>query len=465
MTATERRQTIFWLFASLLTSIFSLNCQSFWIDECVSAELASLTSLRDVWERAYDYMQSDIQMPLYVFYSWCWEKIFGSGELILRASNIPWLFLGGYFLRKKPYALVLYLLSPFVIYYVGEFRVYAMQMAGGVWVASVLFGGNRREGDGINLNSFYFSSLLLCSASLTSALWSVGAFCSLLFMEKDRLKTPDFLKTTVKWAGPFIILGGYYFFTVFLGANPARFSSLAIMNILMSCYEIAGAAGLGPGRREARESLASVLPFIPYLCLFAFIVIPAFFVSFRQWGKKYGRRDVIGLMIAVGLPFVFLAIMNEVRDFRFSGRHTAPLFGYYIIVLTYWFTTGTWSQWNWMKRGLYICVCALFLFSSFQIRFAQRFLRDDYRGAVSYANGIASKGGSVVILANGSGIDYYTPDVRILPRDEMWINFPDEVLFNRPSDYDRGGFIKKLKATGKYEERYFSPGFKILVRQ
>jgi len=63
-------------------------------------------------------------------YLWGWVHLFGDSEVAVRASNLPWFFIGflsiAHFLRRRPSlrntALLIFCVHPFVVYYLNEAR-------------------------------------------------------------------------------------------------------------------------------------------------------------------------------------------------------------------------------------------------------------------------------------------------------------------------------------------------------
>lgn len=453
----------FWLIATLVAGLISINSQSFWIDESVSARISSFASLKEVWRDLVDANASDIQKPLYVLYSWCWEKSFGHSEILLRASNIPLLFIGGWFFRNSPLKLLLFLSSPLIVYYTGEFRAYLFLATVSVWVAHQLF-IKRDENGNISIHGFFASTLLLCSISMIGVVWAIGAFLAFLLIIKDQFKKTVFWKATLTWSIPFLLLASYYFCILINGSNPTVIPSSIIVNILQSAYEIAGFTGMGPGRYEARENMVSALPWIPSLLFFGVVIGTAFMFSFRKWIKDANKNTIFAFFIAVVTPFILLSIMSLSRDFRFSGRHCTPLFGYYIIILTYCFNPPV-RLWSRSKKILYSGTLLLFIISSLNVRFHQRFERENYKLAVEYTNSQLSAGKNIIWIAIRDGADWYGLNPKALyNNNDNWAN-AQEIIYSRPDLFPREkAIIDQLLKSGNYTESYFCQGFKLIKK-
>lgn len=101
----------FYLFLSFF---FSLNNQSFWIDECCTALCAMQQGMEGCWKKICEIGGSDAQMAFYYYLLFLWHHLTGAeSEWMLRLFNIFWVFLSSWFFRKESKALVILLISPF----------------------------------------------------------------------------------------------------------------------------------------------------------------------------------------------------------------------------------------------------------------------------------------------------------------------------------------------------------------
>ena len=91
-----RKQTYYLAIGALalLVGALAVTNQSLWIDEGSAALKAMEPSLGGWWHNLRTEGNSNLQLIGELFYLWGWEKIFGSSEIALRASNIPF-FAGG----------------------------------------------------------------------------------------------------------------------------------------------------------------------------------------------------------------------------------------------------------------------------------------------------------------------------------------------------------------------------------
>ena len=167
---------------ALAVGSVAVSSQSFWIDETMTAKIASQATISEWWRSLSSSKFSDIQMPSYMFYVWAWAKIFGCSEWWLRASNVPWLVLGFLAIpRHQVYYLLALATSPFIWYYLDEARPYIMQISaslillGSLWRWLELPDRNpdgRREK--ILAGCFCFGLVALSSSSLLGMIWAAA---------------------------------------------------------------------------------------------------------------------------------------------------------------------------------------------------------------------------------------------------------------------------------------------------
>src|SRR3982751_5499296 len=169
------------LACSAVVAAFAITNQSLWIDEANAAMKAVQPSLGAWWDTLVTEKGSDLQMPLYMFYLWAWEKIAGHSEVALRFANIPWLLAAHYALFRtarrrelKPWPLLLITsVNPFLWFYMNEARPYVMQYAGSCLVicalSEFLNGSPRRDYDDGTSSALWFltaGTILLGGSSM-----------------------------------------------------------------------------------------------------------------------------------------------------------------------------------------------------------------------------------------------------------------------------------------------------------
>src|ERR1700747_1796396 len=75
--------------AFLAISLLAVSHESFWIDEFGSLYFAGQPSIKAMWQELLRSRWPELQAPLYMLYSWCWQRIFGPGEWVMRFAGVP----------------------------------------------------------------------------------------------------------------------------------------------------------------------------------------------------------------------------------------------------------------------------------------------------------------------------------------------------------------------------------------
>jgi hypothetical protein len=411
-------------------------------------------------------------MPLYMFGVWVYAKLFGASEIALRAFNVPW-FLGGAIAfiksfsgKERAAAFVVIVLSPFVWYYLGEARPYAMQLGGSLMVVAALRVMSRGMG-AITHNWFIVFCLgLIClgGSSLTGMIWAASASAMLVAL----LGFYESLSLIWRWTGvsmativSLLFLGVFYFGTLMIGARASTLGGTNLTNIGFAIYELGGFTGLGPGRLELRrmgvEALRSHLPWLlTYGMVLMFIAAAGIAAAIRLQNKR--RLVIMGL--GLFLPVAFLVGTGIVTHFRVLGRHLAPLEAVWLPGLALG-VAALWSQAGAWKRGVVVLFAALSLVSCLSLRFAERHARDDCRAAARLAQTHLAKGEMVWWSATDDGAEYYGLPLIRSPGSQKSALFvinpsagkiaslptPDLVVVSRPDTYDVNGAVANfLKA-------------------
>ena len=129
---------------SAAAGLMMVTSESLWIDEGQTLRFASQPSFPDLLTTLLHSIKSEAQMPLGMLASWAGAKVLGVGEWQLRAVNLLWLGLAGMAtgmsgrLLKLPALLLIFLIHPFLWFYVNEARPYAMQICAASWLVYVL---------------------------------------------------------------------------------------------------------------------------------------------------------------------------------------------------------------------------------------------------------------------------------------------------------------------------------------
>ena len=241
-----------WLVLSLLVCCFSLHDQSFWIDECCTALCALQPDMQECWAKICGIGGSDAQIAFYYYLLFLWHQVTGAeSEWGLRLFNVFWVLLAAWFFRKEPRALLILMVSPFLIYYTEELRPYILQIAASCGVSMLFYQVSR--GASVKFHALFGTLFFLCLTSLTGVAWALGFAAAFLVMATPQVGSRSFWKAVCWWMIPFAVLAGYYVYTLTLGARAVEISSSWMVNAGASAYELMGLTGWGPPRTELRQ--------------------------------------------------------------------------------------------------------------------------------------------------------------------------------------------------------------------
>lgn len=394
------------LFAAVVGAVF-ISSQSFWMDEGGPAFKSLMPTIGDWWNISMRLGGSDTQMPLYMFLLWVWEKTGVSGEFAMRAVNLPWLVLAVLALRKVPFWPLVCLTSPFVLYYVGELRPYAMQVAAGALAASALIeiAGKRGEDGFKGLHQAAGAGLLLSSSSLTGAVWAAGLWTGVVIMQPGWLARKGFWIRVIPWALGYAVIGAYYGYTLMQGFRAAAVEGGGVLSVLFGFYEMIGLLGLGPGKDELRKSLGLIIPFLPFLIPAAICFTVAWIFGFARWARSAPVPVIAAVVCAVLLPIVVLSATGWIMNFRVLGRHLSPGMPAVLLPVALALAeTGRWRTQALAAGGLAVC---LSLASALVLRFSARHERDDFRPATAVVFNALKNGESVWWQADMNCLRYY----------------------------------------------------------
>ena len=471
---------------ALAIGLVAINSQSFWIDETMTAKIASQATISEWWRTLSSWIGSDTQMPGYMFYIWLWVKIFGCSEWGLRASNLPWVVLGFLAIpRRQVYYLLALAASPFLWFYLNEARPYTMQISaslillGSLWRLLELPSGlnldDRREK--ILAGCFCFGLVALSGSSLLGMIWAGAGLGAALAAVGWQRTLPLARRCLPLIIATGLVLGSlalYYLWSVKHG-NHASPASTGVGNVLFVSYELAGLAGLGPGRIDIHGAgLKAFWPFLAPLAVDALVIAAVLFAGCRIVLKKIPRHVWLGALIALGTAVLCLLAAGVMKHFSVLGRHFTPLAPCIFLLvasgLKNFHERGGW------RRLLGVSFLLLCLASALSLRFCERHAKDDYRTAAAIAIRTNAGGGRVWWCADGTAGFYYgVPLSQPWSADaapgqvwlvanplEAWMTnkpAPDMVLFSKPELHDPQGFVRTFLQRNHYQQIKSLPAF------
>jgi hypothetical protein len=456
---------------SVIIGLAAITSQSLWMDEGGMVFKALLPNFQAWWEMTTRLGGSDVQMPVYLFLVWAWEKLGASSEYALRCVNLPWIVIATLALGRVRFWPLVLLTSPFMLYYTGEIRPYAMQVAAGAVAALALFRIHAgRDGTGFGgLHTAAAAALFLAGSSLTAAVWAAGLWIGVLVLRPDWLKRSGFWWRLAPWSVAAAIVASYYLYTLLQGYRAAALDGGGIMSILFGCYELLGLAGLGPGRNELRANPRSVISSLPVLLPAVLILVAAWFHGFSTWKRSVSKRCMVAVAIAVFFPLLFFAALGVVMDFRVLGRHLSPMLPAVLLPIAVTLETMGPRKNAW--RAIGAMTVGLSLVSAIGLRFMERHARDDYRRATDIAITALKEGKRVWWRADMNAPRYYAyrnggmpmvNAIQVLESDlPSSLLSTDLVIINRPDLRHRGfDYQSELKRNYFKQEAVFT-GFEV----
>lgn len=472
-----------WLLLSLALILIMPSSDSLWVDEAQTWSHVATPNLETWFRNLTENGFSEALMPLGMLLAWIFGKILGTTEWALRAPNLLWTALATVaFWRigviwRAPWACLLFAVQPFVWFYTDEARPYALQIACGAWmVLCVVECMDRQEVRLSSLLVLLATSLVLTATTLFGIV-TVAAVAIVFVWGAWRCKWQLPPKWPL-WVGGAMILtlacGFYYYSGLRRGATGAKIWNPGISNLAFVFYEFGGFTGFGPGREQLRETvrsggIAGVLRSL-YLSVLPLALLAVFHLaaSVRLVVLPDERRRELIMALGGVFASVVLAttLLAFVAKFPFWGRHLAPVFPFFtaLLVLALQRSPGISSAVSgWV--GL-TSVLGIFLLSSFQLRFAERHRKDDYRNAAAASSAALAQGKTVWWIADQQGGRYYglnfsettgqgIPSTLFLvtPDNQSTLEqspLPDVIILSKPDVYDSHGIVRKLLEANKF---------------
>ena len=486
----EGKRTLWIIAVATVVALCAISGRSFWIDEALTSWKAHTPTLRAWWQGMAGERASDLQMPLYMFYIWGWEKIFGPGEWALRLANAPW-FVLGVVLFHRAFARTLgwwpglvALCSAFVWYYLDEARPYAMQIGASLAVVAALW----RLGEGadprrerrwvwilcagvVALAGSSMLAMIFCGAFLAASLFAAGWARAWTWF---RAHWGCWLSMLLVCLG----LGIYYLWTLQHGARGTSAGKTDLRNILFVSYELFGFGGLGPGRLDLRAGGPGVFyAHLPWLVPYAALVLLASVTGWRRWTGSVRARTLLSWGLIVGGATVFLFAVGFRSQFRVLGRHFTPLLPLVCLLLGGG-VSALIERRGW-RRAAAILMLVLSIVSALELRLAGRHEKDAYRQAAALARAALGRGESVWWSAEPRGAEVYQLLISTHATEtaRAWLVInpargfadslppPDWLVVSKPDLYDTSGAISDYAARAGYRKELSLPAFVIWRKQ
>jgi hypothetical protein len=454
----------------------AISNESFWIDETFSGAKAALPTFAEWATAMHAWSGSDLQMPLYMIFLWCWQKIGGSNEFWLRLGNAPWFLLGFVpFCRERLALAVVAASNGFIWYYLNEARPYAMQVGA---TLLIIAGGREYFGDETipkrllrSRAALALGIVLLSVSSLLGMIWAGAAVFAIGMAAPLSRLSSEFRAKPGLWSitgAVLTIIAGYYLWTLTEGARATAIGATDFRNLPYACYELLGFSGLGPGRLEIRyEGFAALARFAWPLALHIVLVIAVGVAGVRALAHATPKRLLVAVSVSVAAASVFLLLVGYKTHFRVLGRHLTPTIALWLIIAAA--GVEALCRRGGIGRVLAVAFLVLSTISGLELRFAARHARDDYRGAAALAKSGVTAGKTIWWNADPIGAAYYgvvasdrvalvvnqsAADLRALPEPEL-------VIASKPEIYDNAGALAQYLRDRQYRRVSILPAFTI----
>ena len=469
------------LLLGALVGLIAVDGRSLWIDEFGTWLISQQPDLASWWSNFLAVESSDGQLPLYHFYIFYWQSLFGSSEFALHAANLPWLLLLLWAVMQAPLGrglawrwVLLVLAHAFVWYYLNEARPYLMMLAAGALLtASFLIlvdvaksGSPHVARKGVAF--FFGAAMLVIGSSILGALWVASTFLAICWILRDRINILLRAALSVWWWCLICCLAGAFCFGVafasFLDGDRAAQMGFSVLGVGYGVIEVVGMAGLGPGRNDLRAGLNGIaLADIVIMAGASVLAIAVVIRSILTIPEKIRWPAVL----AVLAPLAVLAGLGEALGMRIIGRHFSVLV--LPVTLAYAAATGALDARLGFRNIALVVLLLCLSTSSFFVKVSEAHRKEDYRQAASVAAAQMQSGAVVWWAADYRGAVYYKlvpADLKKLP-DRAWrratgklpkpdvpapwiVLFPgkrvlddetlppaDVIIYSRPGSYDQ----------------------------
>lgn len=482
------------LLASAAVAALAVSNQSYWIDEALSLIVAQAPTPSEAWKYMMAVSGSTLQMPLYQLYLYGWHKIFGDGEWVMRASNIPWFLLGQLaflvLLRHKPklalFGCLLAAASPALWMYLDETRPYLMQYAAACWLAAAiarLTASDEPLSSGA-LAAVAGAAVVLFGSSLLGTIWA-GAFSLAILVTMTRRKSLRPENSPALWIAGIAVLGllglfaAYYLVTWQEAARGYHRGGVSLLSLPFIAYELLGFTGFGPGKLQLRAApVRSITQSAPALMPLAAILIAlAVFAIVQVKNRPRNKGAAIAWSIALGLPTLAIFAAMFLHDHRPLPRHFLPALPAVILALAATIA-GAFARKSLVWRTVALLLPLLWLASAASYRWIPAHAKEDYRAASKIASAALADGKDVWWAADPAAAHVYGTPVALQEiRGMAWamhaplwetIRFkfpPGMIILSKPDIHDPHGAVTRYAAENHFVPALQLHAFTIFTRE
>ena len=384
-----RGDIAFWLVTAACCVLLCLSITnvSLWIDEGFTAWLVAhptLGSIVAALSSPFQATAADRQYPLYIVWIWCWTRIFGSSEIALRTSNMPFavlyvlsLALASRYIFLRRFSWIPFAFAPFIWFYMNEARSYLMlaSLATAATAAAIAYayGPSAFRRHAAWLLGIFALLTLLTNVLAVFLFAGLIVFGSIVF----RSVAPRWRE----WLVPALVLGPpmalvivFYAFTFIGGSgqNELRSNHRGASGIAYSAqilYEDFGFDGLGPPRNSLRDEPTKILRYDAASLGFGLVgfALAVILALRRPLDPRFWP-----LVLGWAASFLIALAVSYFLHTRFLGRHMAatfPLLMFTLMALLRY-------------RTSIVLLAMVFFLSDIRLSLLTQYWKDDYRAAV-----------------------------------------------------------------------------------
>jgi uncharacterized membrane protein len=378
-----------------------LTVHSLWFDEGCTIINSSFDSIANLWRNVIALEGgSERYQPLNIILLWCWRRMFGSSETILRLFpavlgilSLPvfyWSALRIFKRRGALFALALFSFSAFAVYYAQEIRPYSLMILLAVChIGCFLFAAKRQT---------VGSSFLLAAASAAAFF---GSVFSALFIAS--LALGDWLwnlkrsrRVILRWLPSVLACLPILFFYLSspdvdggtAGAKVPDLQQPVWQNALFSVYGVLAGTTFGPSIESLRSHGASALQaaWLTIGLLAASVAALSLVLLHRMTRASDADQPAFPsiriLLSAAVIMFVAQTAFAVVMDFNWQPRHTYWLLPVVALALGWAASTSR------TAAGWALLLIGLNLYSLSNYWFEPSHRKDEIRELSRYLTGV-----------------------------------------------------------------------------
>jgi hypothetical protein len=411
--------TFFWLSCALcycLAISLSIKGSTLWTDEAFSAWAASHRSLGSLFHSLRIGDSSDLQVGAWYIYLFGWARLFGHGELALRAANIPFAFLfslalvwGSVRIFLSRWAWLPAGILPFIWQFASEVRAYMAILAFSAVSVAMLSGflRSRTSSGGRRYVWLLLASALLGSLFHMLFLLVVLPLATLAFVysaKRPGVQWREWRLPLAVFALPFAALASFMIWTFTRADILYDYPKPGIRQMLSVASEIAGFTAFGPNRKFSLDFAAFGLP----LALGGAALLAGFATAVFAGLRKRHSAVTSGLASALCAGCIETVALACLTHKQPDARHLAALVPLFLFLLM-----GVITQ---TGRAGYVAALLFggaWLAADVRVAVLPEYQKEDFRGAVAAAVSMHNQTGAEIAVASDPvGAAYYGLDVK-----------------------------------------------------